>query len=458
MNDELSQSSDNQEKPEQILLVDDNTTNLQILHETLAGLGHKFLIAKDGESALTIAHKAKPSLILLDIMMPGIDGFEVCRRLKADPETEAIPVIFFTALDDTKDKVKGFDLGAVDYVSKPFQAEEVIARVNTHLTINRLRKRLAEKNRELKTTNDLLEERVQERTLELAELNHIYERFVPREFISLLNKESIHEIRLGDQVKQQMTVMFADIRGWTALSESMSPQDNFKFINGYLSRVSPVIREHNGFIDQYYGDGVMALFPGGPDDAVMAAIAMHRVVDEYNEERKTYGLLPMGIGVGLHLGDLMLGIIGSEDRMQGAVVADAVNLAARLEGLTRIYGSSVTLSELTFSQLKDPHKYMHRFVDKVSVKGKKQSVTVYEVYDGDPQPVAVLKEQTKADFEEGIKLYYDRKFSESSVRFNQVLQSNPQDKAARIYLERCARYMVKGVPEDWTGVEALTKK
>jgi len=458
MNDELSQSSDNQEKPEQRLLVDDNTTNLQILHETLAGLGHKFLIAKDGESALTIAHKAKPSLILLDIMMPGIDGFEVCRRLKADPETEAIPVIFFTALDDTKDKVKGFDLGAVDYVSKPFQAEEVIARVNTHLTINRLRKRLAEKNRELKTTNDLLEERVQERTLELAELNHIYERFVPREFISLLNKESIHEIRLGDQVKQQMTVMFADIRGWTALSESMSPQDNFKFINGYLSRVSPVIREHNGFIDQYYGDGVMALFPDGPDDAVMAAIAMHRVVDEYNEERKTYGLLPMGIGVGLHLGDLMLGIIGSEDRMQGAVVADAVNLAARLEGLTRIYGSSVTLSELTFSQLKDPHKYMHRFVDKVSVKGKKQSVTVYEVYDGDPQPVAVLKEQTKADFEEGIKLYYDRKFSESSVRFNQVLQSNAQDKAARIYLERCAHYMVKGVPEDWTGVEALTKK
>lgn len=458
MNDELSQSSNNQEKPEQILLVDDNTTNLQVLHETLAGLGYKFLIAKNGESALAIALKAKPSLILLDIMMPGIDGFEVCRRLKADPETEAIPVIFFTALGDTKDKVKGFDLGAVDYVSKPFQAEEVIARVNTHLTINRLRKHLAEKNKELKSSNDLLEERVQARTLELAELNHIYERFVPREFISLLNKQSINEIRLGDQIKQQMTVMFADIRGWTALSESMSPQDNFNFINGYLRRVSPVIRDHNGFIDQYYGDGVMALFPGGPDDAVMAAIAMHRIVDEYNEEREGYGLLPMGIGVGLHLGDLMLGIIGSEDRMQGAVVADAVNLAARLEGLTRIYGSSITLSELTFSHLRDPHKYMHRFVDKLRVKGKNQPVSVYEVYDGDPQPVAVLKEQTKADFEEGLRLYYDRKFSESSVKFNQVLQKNPEDKAARIYLERSAHYMVKGVPKDWTGVEALVKK
>ena len=446
------------EKPENILLVDDNTTNLQVLHETLAGTGHKFLIAKNGESALAIARKAMPSLILLDIMMPGIDGFEVCRRLKADPETEAIPVIFLTALDDTKSKVKGFELGAVDYVSKPFQAEEVIARVNTHLTVNRLKKRLAEKNRELTSANDLLEERVRSRTREMVELNHIYERFVPREFIRLLNKKSIHEIRLGDQIKQQMTVMFADVRGWTTLSETMSPQDNFKFINGYLRRVSPVIEAHHGFIDQYYGDGVMALFPDSPDDAVAAAIAMHGVVEEYNEERRTYGLLPMGIGVGLHLGDLMLGIIGSEDRMQGAVVSDDVNLAARLEGLTRIYGSSVTLSELTFTQLKDPNRYMHRFVDKVSVKGKKKPVSVYEIYDGDQNGVAVLKEETKGEFEAGLVLYYDRKFSEASVKFSQVLQKNPEDKAARIYLERCARYMVKGVPEDWTGVETLTKK
>ena len=458
MTSDTMEPSNNPEKPELILLVDDNTTNLQVLHETLAETGHKFLIAKNGESAITISQKAKPSLILLDIMMPGIDGFEVCRRLKADPATEAIPVIFLTALDDTKDKVKGFGLGAVDYVSKPFQSEEVIARVNTHLTINRLRKSLAEKNWRLASANDLLEERVRARTQELAELNSIYERFVPKEFISLLNKESIREIRLGDQVKQQMTVMFADVRGYTTLSETMLPQDNFNFINGYLRRVSPVIEKHHGFIDQYYGDGVMALFPDSPDDAVMAAIAMHGVVDEYNEERQSYGLLPMGIGVGLHLGDLMLGIIGSEDRMQGAVVSDDVNLAARLEGLTRVYGSSVTLSELTFSQLKDPNRYMHRFVDKVSVKGKKKPVSVYEVYDGDPREMVALKEETKGEFEAGLPLYYAKKFSEASVKFSQVLQKNPEDKAARIYLERCALYMVKGVPEDWTGVEASTKK
>jgi two-component system sensor histidine kinase ChiS len=303
------------------------------LHQTLDGRGYELLIAKNGESALDITQKVKPALILLDIMMPGMDGFEGCRRLKADQETRDIPVIFLSALDDTQNKVQGLDIGAVDYVAKPFQAEEVIARVNTHLTISRLKKSLSEKNRQLQASNEILEQRVKERTAELAALNNIYERFVPREFLDLLEKESILEIKLGDQLKQAMTVMFADIRDWTMLSEGMSPQENFNFINAYLKRVSPVIKEYHGFIDQYYGDGVMALFPGTPGNAVQAAIAMHRAVTQYNKDREKQGFRPVSIGVGLHLGDLMLGIIGSDERMQGAVVADAMNLTARLAGL-----------------------------------------------------------------------------------------------------------------------------
>jgi len=135
---------------ESILLVDDNPTNLQMLFQLLEkSVGCKLLVAKNGEAALTIAQKTKPDLILLDIMMPGIDGFEVCRRLKADPGTSPIPVIFLSALDETADKVKGLQLGAVDYVSKPFQAEEVIARVNTHLTIHRLSREVQEQRDQL---------------------------------------------------------------------------------------------------------------------------------------------------------------------------------------------------------------------------------------------------------------------------------------------------------------------
>ncbi len=446
------------EKKPKVLIVDDTPDNIQILMGTLKDQ-YAIVAAINGEKALKMAvAEPRPDLILLDIMMPGMDGFEVCSRLKSDPETRDIPVIFLSALDDTANKVKGFTTGAVDYISKPFQPQEVHVRVNTHLTMSRLKRSLAEKNEELRVYSEGLEERVKQRTAELASLNNIYERFVPREFIDLLQKNSILEINLGDQVSRNMTVMFADIRGWTTLLEKMTPEEAFRFINAYLRRVNPVIKECNGFIDQFYGDGVMALFPGTPDDAVRAAVRMQEAVAEYNRQREKDGFGPIGIGVGLHRADLMLGVIGSEDRMQGAVVADAVNLAARIEGLNKIYGSYVSLSDETLSAMKESDRYRYRFIDKVRVKGREDAVTVYEVFEGDPAGLAELKEQTKPAFESGIQLYYSKKFSEASVHFNQVLEKNPADLAARIYLKRCANYMVNGVPPDWTGVETLLEK
>ena len=150
MTNQVTTLAEGEEQPERILLVDDNPANLQVLFQTLEGRGYNLLVAKDGETALSVARKGLPALILLDIMMPGIDGYEVCRRLKNDPATKEIPVIFLSALGETKDKVRGLDLGAVDYISKPFQADEVIARVNTHITIYRLR-------REVQAQKDALE-------------------------------------------------------------------------------------------------------------------------------------------------------------------------------------------------------------------------------------------------------------------------------------------------------------
>jgi len=446
------------EKKPKVLIVDDTPENIQVLMGTLKDQ-YAIVAAINGEKALKMAvTEPRPDLILLDIMMPGMDGFEVCSRLKSDPETREIPVIFLSALDDTANKIKGFSKGAVDYISKPFQPEEVHVRVNTHLTMSRLKQSLAQKNKELQEYSEQLEERVRERTAELASLNHVYERFVPREFLDLLKKKSVLEINLGDQVSHKMTVMFADIRGWTTLLEKMTPKQAFSFINAYLRRVSPVIKDCNGFIDQYYGDGVMALFPGTPDDAVRAAVGLQGAVAEYNEERTREGFDPIGIGIGLHLADLMLGIIGSEHRMQGAVVADAVNLASRIEGLNKMYGTYVSLSDETFFAMREPNQYRHRFIDKVRVKGREDAVTIYEVFEGDPEGIAGLKEHTKPEFESGLELYYGKKFSEASVHFNQVLEKNPADLAARIYLKRCANYMVNGVPPDWTGVETLSEK
>ena len=162
MSSTLNPSTTDQKEPQRILLVDDNPTNLQVLFQTLEGRGYELLIAKSGEDALKIAPKAQPHLILLDIMMPGIDGYETCRKLKEDPETRESAVIFLSALDDAKDKVRGLDLGAVDFITKPFQGEEVIARVNTHLTIQRLNRQLVDRNQalehELRVADDLLKE------------------------------------------------------------------------------------------------------------------------------------------------------------------------------------------------------------------------------------------------------------------------------------------------------------
>jgi putative two-component system response regulator len=211
------------EKKLRVLVVDDVKENISALNRMLRPY-YTIMAAETGEKALSLSQSDNPpDIILLDVMMPEMDGFEICTRLKADPRTEDIPIIFLSGLHETENKVKGLELGAVDYVSKPFEPEEVIARLATHLTICFLKKNLAKKNEELKTVNDFLEERVRARRADLVELNTAYERFVPREFLSLLNKESMLDIKLGAQIRKEMTVMFGDVRGWTSLSEGMTP-------------------------------------------------------------------------------------------------------------------------------------------------------------------------------------------------------------------------------------------
>jgi two-component system sensor histidine kinase ChiS len=255
-----------------------------------------------------------------------------------------------------------------------------------------------------------------------------------------------------------MSILFADIRSFTSMSETMSPQENFDFINSYLRQVGPVIRQHNGFIDKYIGDAIMALFPETPDDAVGAAIEMQKQVAIYNGYRQNSGYLPIAIGIGIHSGSIMLGIIGEEERMESTVIADAVNLACRLEQLTKLYGAGIIVSVQTLSQLDDPQKYTCRFLDRVQVRGKQAPVAVFEMYDGDPQPLKELKTQTKTDFEQGVWLYYQEDFTAARQYFEQILLVNDRDLAARLYLERCDLSQQTGLALKWEEVEIFGKK
>ena len=274
-------------------------------------------------------------------------------------------------------------------------------------------------------------------TTELIQLNVAYSRFVPRQFLQLLNKDSIIDVQLGDQVQQEMSVLFSDIRGFTALSETMTPEENFKFINAYLSRMEPAILENNGFIDKYIGDAIMALFSGSADDAVKAGIAMLQQLKEFNTNRGRLGRPRIKIGIGINTGSMMLGTVGGHSRMDGTAISDAVNLASRLEGLTKNYGVGLLISEKTFLALNNPTDYAIRLIDRVKVKGKSEQVIVYEVFDADSPEVKEGKLFTLAVFKQAIVLYNSGNLSEAAQLFSHCLHLNPGDKVAKIYLERC---------------------
>lgn len=285
--------------------------------------------------------------------------------------------------------------------------------------------------------NSKLYTEVRESEKRLAQLNKAYERFVPSQFLKFLDKSSIIDVELGDQVQLEMSVLFSDIRDFTTLSESMTPEDNFRFINSYLSRMEPVINQNNGFIDKYIGDAIMALFSGDANNAVNAGIAMLNRLLEYNQNRAHSSYAPIKIGIGINTGSLMLGTVGGPNRMDGTVISDAVNLASRVESLTKNYGVSLLITQETYSRLKYPSNYAIRSLDTVKVKGKSEAVTVYEVFDADPPAIKEGKLATLKLFAEALAIYSEGKFTKAARLFADCWHENQGDRASKIYWERC---------------------
>jgi class 3 adenylate cyclase len=305
---------------------------------------------------------------------------------------------------------------------------------------------------------NLMAETIQRYSAQLEALLSAYGRFVPHDFLKFLEKDSVLDVKLGDQVQKEMAVLFSDIRSFTALSETMTPKETFNFLNSYLSRVGPEIRAHKGFIDKYIGDAIMALFPDTTDDAVSASIAMIRKLEEYNGHRGSSGYAPISVGIGIHTGKLMLGTLGEHERMDGSVIADAVNLSSRLQGLTRIYGGSILITGYALGQLKEPDRYFHRFIDRVRVKGRQETVQIHEIFDPDPPAIREQKAETKKDLLAAITAYYARDIHGAIAQFQALKRRSPHDRIIDIFLVRCKRLLATGMPEGWTGVEVINLK
>ena len=317
------------------------------------------------------------------------------------------------------------------YMVKPWQPTDLRITVAQALRSYVQAKALREQQDSLERANQ-----------DLQALIRAYDRFVPDEFLSFLGKTSITDVHLGDQVAQEMTMLFSDIRDFTSISEKMTPQENFNFINEYLSRMQPFIAQYHGFIDKYIGDAIMALFPTSANDALDAAIGMLNSLHDYNEDRPKREQLR--IGIGLHTGTIMLGTVGGENRMDSTVIGDAVNLSSRVEGLTKVYGVNLLITENTLANLTDPEAYAMREIDRVTVKGKRKPVTVYEVFESDDYEMKVRKQASLEFFAQGLELYREKKYTEARAMFYQVLQINPDDKAARLYRTESSKSSVYG--------------
>lgn len=325
---DLSSSTQDRAGQEKILLVDDTPLNIHMLHQVLKGEGHHLLMARSAEDALRIAREERPDLILLDIVMPEVDGFEACRRLKSDPTTAHAAIIFMSSLSETDNKVKGLEVGAVDYITKPFEPAEVIARVNTHLTIQRLQRDLTRKNEFIRS---------------------VFGRYVSEQVAQQV-LDSPEGLDLGGE-EREVTILMTDLRGFTSIVNRRSPREVLGLLNMYLESMVEVIGRYQGTIIEILGDSCLVMFgaplplPDHADRAVASAIAMQMAMAQVNEQSNASGLPLLEMGIGIHTGRCVVGNIGSERRSKYTAVGTTVNLAGRIETVTM--GGQVLISETT---------------------------------------------------------------------------------------------------------------
>ncbi|AJR16307.1 adenylate/guanylate cyclase domain-containing protein [Leptospira interrogans] len=304
--------------------------------------------------------------------------------------------------------------------------------------------------------------------LELARQKNAFFRFVPVQFLNVLGKNSAVEVNLGDSVLKEMSVLFTDIRSFTTISEQMTPEENFRFINDYLASMEPVVQRHEGFVDKFMGDGILALFSGdgeitrshqtSADKAILAAIEMKKKVQTINAQAKDSHFRGLKIGIGINTGNLMLGTVGSRSRLDTTVIGDTVNVASRLESLTNLYRADILITKSTLSAMTIADNLAIREIDSVVVKGKTDPIIIYEIYEADEPLIRKLKDATLSLITRGIILYKVADFQEALINFEQALKIFPEDIVPILYRKRCQEYITSPPTGNWVGVQHLLEK
>ena len=335
--------------PARILIVDDNPTNVKVLQTRLAAEGYEVITASDGEEGLATARQQTPDLILLDVMMPKLDGFEVCRRLRGDPTFPFTPIIMVTAMADSRDVIAGLEAGGDEYLTKPVDHAALAARVRSMLRIKRLHDTVEGLAAEVKEWNASLERRVAEQIAELERLGRL------RRFFSPQLAELIVSGGADDPLKshrREITVVYLDLRGFTAFAEVAEPEEVMGVLREYHQAAGNVILEYEGTLEHFTGDGMTVLFndplpvPNPAERAVRMALAIRERIGRMSDDWKKRGY-ELSLGIGIAQGFATIGAIGFEARWDYSAIGTVTNLAARLCG--EAAGDEILISQRVYA-------------------------------------------------------------------------------------------------------------
>jgi two-component system sensor histidine kinase ChiS len=447
-----------------ILLVDDDPTNLLLLEELLLCEGYVTLLATSGAEALEIAAESVPDLILLDVMMPDMDGFEVCRRFREDAKLQTVPVIFLTALDDDQSRLRGLEMMGDDYLTKPINSQLLLTKITSILRLSEMR---------LQQMQSEIRQRVKEESRQQIAaawkindyISEKFRLFVPEQYLDRIAPRGVESIQLGNAREEEITVLFCDIRGFTAIAESQSARETFEWLNAFFSRMSQAITAHHGFVDKFLGDAILAVFDRSEhhaEDALNAAVTMLQSLGEFNLGLDRYNLeQPVTVGMGIHTGIGVMGTVGSNERMDSTVIGDVVNTAARLEELTKLYNCAILASsttvahvssscELPVAEVQNQHSfslalpstsYPCRWVDRVTPRGKRMVLELYEILGTPTQVLDETKVRSENIYNLGLQAWHQEEYSLALSYFQQVMEHNPKDTVAKLYIERCQTRM-----------------
>lgn len=337
-----------------ILIAEDNRDSRELVRDIVISLGHTPILAENGRIALEKIVEQPPDLVILDVNMPEMDGFEVCAAIKHTPVTAKVPVIMLTAQADVDSRVIGLGLGADDYLAKPFHPRELIARISTRLRAKEI-------------TDSLHQQREQ--------IRRTFERFVAHEIVEKL-LEDPSSVQLGGTVAT-VTVMFADLESFTTVAENADPPRLLDALNRYHSLIVHYIKANGGTVDKFLGDGVMALYNTPlpqPDHALSAVRTALQVLGALPDFHQMVDpLFRLGVNFGIHTGLAIVGNVGTPDLMDFTAIGDTVNLASRLEGLSD--NSQITVSEETYQLVAD--YVIAERVGPRAVRGREEPVVTY---------------------------------------------------------------------------------